>query len=57
MTVDGVPATEGWIDLLDDGSRHTVDIVLGTIAPLVRVAGMNPHDVDAGDIRASGGTQ
>jgi len=33
MTVDGVAATGGWIDLLADGSRHTVDIVLGTISP------------------------
>jgi len=33
MTVDGMAATGGWIDLLDDGSRHIVNVVLGTISP------------------------
>jgi cyclic beta-1,2-glucan synthetase len=33
MTVDGMAVTGGWINLLDDGSRHTVEIVLGTIEP------------------------
>ena len=29
MTVDGAAVTAGWIDLVDDGSRHAVVIVLG----------------------------
>jgi cyclic beta-1,2-glucan synthetase len=33
MTVDGVSATGGWINLIDDGSRHVVDVVLGTMEP------------------------
>jgi cyclic beta-1,2-glucan synthetase len=33
VTVDGVAATEGWINLLDDGSRHIVDVVLGASEP------------------------
>jgi hypothetical protein len=33
MTVDGVVATGGWIHLLDDGARHVVDVVLGTMEP------------------------
>ncbi|HWH53196.1 MAG TPA: glucoamylase family protein [Gemmatimonadaceae bacterium] len=30
MTVDGKAVTDAWIDLVDDGSHHTVVIVLGT---------------------------
>jgi cyclic beta-1,2-glucan synthetase len=29
VTVDGVDAPSGWIDLVDDGSRHSVAVVLG----------------------------
>jgi hypothetical protein len=29
MTVDGVAVTDGWISLVDDGSRHVVAILVG----------------------------
>jgi len=29
MVVDGTAVTDGWINLVDDGLRHTVDIALG----------------------------
>jgi cyclic beta-1,2-glucan synthetase len=32
-TLDGVEAANGWIDLIDDGSRHSVAIVLGARQP------------------------
>jgi hypothetical protein len=35
VTLDGVAATDAWIDLVDDASTHVVTIVLGasTLSP------------------------
>ena len=31
LTVDGLPVTEGWISLTDDGAPHAVTILLGAV--------------------------
>jgi cyclic beta-1,2-glucan synthetase len=36
VTVDGVPARDGWITLTDDGQQHVVAIVLGVEEPALR---------------------